>query len=38
MADSKTILEAEKFFHIYNQVVGTELLFKTDRNFQFFFI
>lgn len=36
MADSKTILEAEKFFHIYNHAIGTELLFKTDRNYHFF--
>ncbi|MEA2105454.1 MAG: transposase [Bacteroidota bacterium] len=36
MADSKTILEAEKCFHIYNHAVGTEMLFKTDRNYHFF--
>ena len=36
MADSKTHLEQEKFYHIYNHAVGEELLFKSERNYLFF--
>jgi REP element-mobilizing transposase RayT len=36
MADSKTILEPDKFYHVYNHAVGNELLFHSDRNYLFF--
>lgn len=36
MADSKTHLESERFYHIYNHAVGNELLFNSDRNYLFF--
>lgn len=36
MADSKTILEEERFYHIYNHTVGNESLFKTERNYYYF--
>ena len=36
MADSKTPLEANRNYHIYNHAVGNELLFKTEDNYRFF--
>lgn len=36
MADSKTPLKPEGFYHIYNHAVGRELMFKSERNYQFF--
>ena len=36
MADTKTPLEADYTYHIYNHAVGNEVLFKTDSNYQFF--
>lgn len=36
MADTKTPLEADYSYHIYNQAVGNEVLFKTEENYSFF--
>ncbi|HAG16301.1 MAG TPA: transposase [Bacteroidales bacterium] len=36
MADTKTPLEADSSYHIYNRAVGKELLFKTEENYSFF--
>ncbi len=36
MADTKTSLEADYSYHIYNHAVGNELLFRTEENYSFF--
>lgn len=36
MADSKTLLEPEKIYHIYNHAVGNENLFNSDNNYLYF--
>ena len=36
MADTKTPLQADYSYHIYNHAVGNELLFKTEENYSFF--
>ncbi|MGE4288886.1 MAG: transposase [Salinivirgaceae bacterium] len=36
MADSKTPLEADRFYHIYNHAVGNELLFYRNENYLLF--
>ena len=36
MADSKTPLESNNHYHVYNHAVGNELLFKTGNNYRFF--
>ena len=36
MADTKTPLEANRNYHIYNHAVGNELLFKTEDNYRYF--
>jgi REP element-mobilizing transposase RayT len=36
MADTKTLLKENSTYHIYNHAVGTDLLFKSDRNYRFF--
>jgi len=36
MADSKTPLESNNFYHVFNHAVGNEILFKSDRNYLFF--
>jgi putative transposase len=36
MADSKTLLEPEGIYHIYNHAVGSELLFFNSSNYQHF--
>ena len=36
MADSKTLLEPERFYHVYNHAVGNENLFKSDHNYLYF--
>lgn len=36
MADTKTPLEADYSYHIYNHAVGNEVLFKTEENYSFF--
>jgi REP element-mobilizing transposase RayT len=38
MADSKTPLEADKFYHIYNHAVGSDELFKNDNNYSYFLV
>ncbi|MCD4695118.1 MAG: hypothetical protein K8S16_02665 [Bacteroidales bacterium] len=36
MADSKTPLESNNFYHIFNHAVGNERLFNSGRNYWFF--
>ncbi len=36
MADTKTYLEQDRFYHIYNHAVGNEQLFNSDNNYLFF--
>ncbi len=36
MADSKTPLESNNFYHVFNHAVGSEKLFCSARNYQFF--
>jgi putative transposase len=36
MADSKTPLEADRFYHIYNHAVGNEKLFRNNSNYLHF--
>lgn len=36
MADSKTPLEADRFYHIYNHAVGNEKLFRNNNNYSHF--
>jgi len=38
MADSKTPLEPNNFYHVYNHAVGNEKLFKTRGNYLFFLV
>lgn len=38
MADSKTPLESNCFYHIYNHAVGKENLFIAERNYTFFLL
>ena len=36
MADSKTMLEPERFYHVYNHAVGNENLFNSENNYLYF--
>ena len=36
MANTKTPLEADKMFHVYNHAVGNDVFFKTSENYRFF--
>ena len=36
MADTKTPLKPDGFYHIFNHATGDELLFRTDNNYLFF--
>jgi len=36
MQTYKAILEADKYYHIYNSAVGSDNLFKTNENYYFF--
>lgn len=36
MADTKTPLEENRFYHIYNHAVGNELLFTKEDNYKYF--
>ncbi len=38
MANKRIIIEANKFYHIYNHAVGDELLFKNNDNFKYFLL
>lgn len=36
MADTKTPLEEDRFYHIYNHAVGSDILFTKDNNYLYF--
>jgi REP element-mobilizing transposase RayT len=36
MADCKTPLEPDRYYHIYNHAVGNEILFYNDKNYEYF--
>ncbi len=36
MINYNQVLEANKYYHIYNSAVGSDNLFKTDENYYFF--
>ncbi len=38
MANTKTLLEADKMFHIYNHAVGKDNFFNSSENYRFFLL